>query len=153
MVLFLVDNSVWFCKKGMCIDLGGIVKGYVVDNVIVILQVVGVESVIVIVGGDSCIFGDYWGWFWLLGIYNLCGDGQVFKLLLEDVLIFILGDYEWYFEVDGVWYYYIIDLYKGVFFSELMSVSVLMDKFIDVDVLFMMLFVLGIDKVFKLVNL
>ena len=152
MVLLLADNSVRFRKKGMRIDLGGIAKGYAVDNAIAILQAAGVESAIVTAGGDSRILGDHRGRPWLLGIHNPRGDGQVLKLPLEDVSISTSGDYERYVEADGVQYHHIIDPHKGASPSELMSASVLTDKSIDADALSTTLFVLGTDKALKLAN-
>ena len=152
MVLLPADNSVRFRKKGMRIDLGGIAKGYAVDNAIAILQAAGVESAIVTAGGDSRILGDHRGRPWLLGIHNPRGDGQVLKLPLEDVSISTSGDYERYFEADGVRYHHIIDPHKGASPSELMSASVLTDKSIDADALSTTLFVLGTDKALKLAN-
>ncbi len=45
-------------RKPLCIDLGGIAKGYAVDQAIAILQSFNIEGAIINAGGDMRCFGD-----------------------------------------------------------------------------------------------
>ncbi len=152
LILDPAEHSIRFGKPGMRIDLGGIAKGYAVDNSISILQRAGVKSAIVTAGGDSRILGDHQGRPWMLGIHNPRGEGHVITLPLDNIAVSTSGDYERYFEADGVRYHHIIDPKKGDSPRQLMSASVLADKSIDADALSTTLFVLGTEKALKLAN-
>lgn len=146
------QHTVEYQKPGMRIDLGGIAKGYAVDNAISLLQRAGVNHAIVTAGGDSRILGDHNGRPWMLGIHNPRGEGHVITLPLETVAISTSGDYERYFEADGVRYHHIIDPKKGASASGLMSASVLADYSVDADALSTTLFVLGTEQALRLAN-
>ena len=51
------NNKVWFSKKGLRIDLGGIAKGFAVDQAVNALKRMGVTSGLVNAGGDMRAFG------------------------------------------------------------------------------------------------
>ena len=51
-------STIRFARKGMRIDLGGIAKGFAVDNSIAILSKMGFHQALVTAGGDSRILGD-----------------------------------------------------------------------------------------------
>jgi thiamine biosynthesis lipoprotein len=53
-----MDKNKIILNKQICIDLGGIAKGYAVDEAIKILQEHGISSGIVNAGGDLRCFGD-----------------------------------------------------------------------------------------------
>jgi thiamine biosynthesis lipoprotein len=146
------QGTLSFNQAGMKIDLGGIAKGYAVDNGIHILHSAGVEHAIVTAGGDSRLLGDHRGRPWMLGIRHPRGEQHVITLPLSDSAVSTSGDYERYFEEDGVRYHHIIDPAKGDSARELLSVTILADRSIDADALSTAVFVLGREKGLKLVN-
>lgn len=152
LVLNAADSSVAFEKAGMRIDLGGIAKGYAVDNAVAILQAAGVTHAIVTAGGDSRLIGDHQGRPWMLGIKHPRGEESVITLPLADSAVSTSGDYERYFIEDGVRFHHIIDPAKGDSARELLSVTILADHSIDADALSTTVFVLGPQKGLKLVN-
>lgn len=146
------QSTVQFAQSGMRIDLGGIAKGYAVDNCILLLQKAGVQHAIVTAGGDSRLIGDHRGRPWMLGIRHPRGDQHVISLPLESIAISTSGDYERYFEEDGVRYHHIIDPAKGRSAREVISTTILADRSIEADALSTSVFVLGVAKGLQLVN-
>jgi len=51
-------RTIRYDRAGVRIDLGGIAKGYAVDNCITILKGRGITNAIVTAGGDSRLLGD-----------------------------------------------------------------------------------------------
>jgi len=147
-----IDSSIRFGKPGMRIDLGGIAKGYAVDRAVSQLKAAGVKYAIVTAGGDSRLIGDHRGRPWMLGIKHPRGDEHVITLPLADSAVSTSGDYERFFEEDGVRFHHIIDPADGDSAREMLSVTVLSDKSVDADALSTTLFVLGRIKGLKLVN-
>lgn len=146
------QSTVQFAQSGMRIDVGGIAKGYAVDNCILLLQKAGVQHAIVTAGGDSRLIGDHRGRPWMLGIRHPRGDQHVISLPLESIAISTSGDYERYFEEDGVRYHHIIDPAKGRSAREVISTTILADRSIEADALSTSVFVLGVAKGLQLVN-
>lgn len=146
------QSTVQFAQSGMRIDLGGIAKGYAVDNCILLMQKAGVQHAIVTAGGDSRLIGDHRGRPWMLGIRHPRGDQHVISLPLESIAISTSGDYERYFEEDGVRYHHIIDPAKGRSAREVISTTILADRSIEADALSTSVFVLGVAKGLQLVN-
>ena len=62
------DLTVHFEQPGMMIDLGGIAKGYAVDQGITILAEQGVQYARLSAGGDMRLLGDKRGKPWIVGI-------------------------------------------------------------------------------------
>ncbi|MEW8410093.1 MAG: FAD:protein FMN transferase, partial [Candidatus Thiodiazotropha sp.] len=61
-------GTVFFEKKGVRIDLGGIAKGYAVDRGIELLQRQGIVHALISAGGDSRLLGDHRGRPWHIGV-------------------------------------------------------------------------------------
>ena len=65
--------------------------------------------------GDTRIIGDRFGRPWMVGVRNPDDGGKVaLRLPLEDAAISTSGDYERYFEEDGVRYHHILDPKTGL---------------------------------------
>jgi thiamine biosynthesis lipoprotein len=96
-------HSVRFLADGVRINLGGIAKGYVVERGVEILRRHSVANGLVTAGGDSRLLGDRRGRPWMIGIRDPRVDGEVaISVPLEDEAISTSGDYERFFEEDGV---------------------------------------------------
>jgi len=115
-----------FSQKGVRIDLGGIAKGYSVDRGIEILKARGFTRAYVSAGGDSRIIGDRFGKPWMVGIRDpRKGAGEVItRIPLVDAAISTSGDYERYFEENGVRYHHIIDPRTGHSASKVRSATI-----------------------------
>jgi thiamine biosynthesis lipoprotein len=147
-------QTVQFSQKGVRIDLGGIAKGYSVDCGIDVLKARGFTRAYVSAGGDSRIIGDRFGKPWLVGIRDPTkGPGEVItRIPLVDAAISTSGDYERYFEEDGVRYHHIIDPRTGHSASKVRSATIIGPSAIRTDGLSKTAFVLGPDKAMEIYN-
>jgi thiamine biosynthesis lipoprotein len=153
LVLDPATRSVRFARPGMRIDLGGFAKGHAVDRGAAILRRHGIANAIVTAGGDSHVVGDHRGRPWTIAIRDPRSPDDVVALLpLEDVAISTSGDYERYFEQDGVRCHHVIDPKTGKSPSGVRSVTILADDGLTTEGLSKSVFVLGLDKGMRLIE-
>ncbi|TYQ16512.1 UNVERIFIED_CONTAM: thiamine biosynthesis lipoprotein [Acetivibrio alkalicellulosi] len=145
------ERTVYLEKEGMAIDLGGIAKGYAIDEVKGILKRGGIKHGIIYMGGDISVIGSKPdSTHWRIGIQDprYDNEGTRYFAVVEksDRSIVTSGDYERYMEVDGVRYHHIFHPHTGYpVDSNLMSLTVVAQTSIDADALSTALFVLGVD--------
>ena len=102
-------STIRFLKDGVRINLGGIAKGYVVERGARLLARAGVQNAMVTAGGDTRLLGDRRGRPFMIGIRDPRIDSQVaISVPLENEAISTSGDYERFFDEDGVRYHHII---------------------------------------------
>ena len=153
--IVLDDNAhtVKLNKPGMRLDLGGIAKGYAVDNSIQILQNCGIQHARVSAGGDSRLLGDRKGRPWIIGIrHPRKAQGSVIALPLNDVSVSTSGDYERYFVQDGERYHHILSPRTGKSAKGVWSVTIIGPEATTTDALSTTVFVLGVKKGLELIN-
>lgn len=149
----LEPNRVRFKHPMVSIDFGGIAKGYAVDRGIEILLARGVVQGSVSAGGDSRILGDRAGKPWTVGVQHPRDSNKMAVLLpLVDTAVSTSGDYERYFEQDGVRYHHILDPSTGRSAAGAWSVTVLGEQAVITDGLATSVFVLGPEKGMALIN-
>lgn len=152
-VELLPNRQVKFTHPQVKIDLGGIAKGYTVENSIQLLKKMGIRHALVSAGGDTRLLGDKAGRPWLVAIkHPRAEDKQVAQLPLVDQAISTSGDYERYFIEDGKRYHHILDPKTGQSPTELMSVSVIGPDATQTDALSTTLFVLGLEQGMQLIE-
>lgn len=137
-------RSISFKQPGVRIDLGGIAKGYAVDRGIALLQQHHIDQALITAGGDSRILGDHGGRPWNIGIRAPRDRNSVVAVLpLTNTAISTSGDYERYFEADGIRYHHIISPATGRSASELRSVTIIGPDATSTDALSTSVFVMG----------
>ena len=147
-------QTVKFTQPGVRIDLGGIAKGYAVDLGIQALQRLGITHAYVAAGGDSRIIGDRFGKPWLVGIRDprKGPDSVIARIPLVDAAMSTSGDYERFFDEDGVRYHHIIDPHTGHSASKVRSATVIARTAIRTDGLSKTAFVLGPERAMEIYN-
>lgn len=149
-------HTVRFARAGMRIDLGGIGKGYAVDRSVALLKARGITNAIVTAGGDSRLIGDHRGRQWLVSIAHPDEphnpDKVVTRIPLSDAAISTSGDYERYFDEDGVRYHHIIDPRTGHSASKVRSATIIGPTATETDGLSKTAFVLGPEKALEIIN-
>nr|WP_214000396.1 FAD:protein FMN transferase [Arsukibacterium sp.] len=146
-IQLLADNQVKFARPGVKIDLGGIAKGYAVEQAIGLLADQGIKHALVTAGGDTRLLGDKRGRPWQVAIkHPRKSDDIVAQLPLTNSAISTSGDYERFFIEDGVRYHHILDPKSGQSPSGLMSVTVLGPDATRTDALSTTLFVMGLER-------
>ena len=142
-----------FAHAGMRIDLGGFAKGHAVDNATALLRRHGIGHACVSAGGDSRVLGDRRGRPWTLGIrHPRQATGVVALLPLIDTAVSTSGDYERYFERDGVRHHHIIDPSNGRSPNAIHSVTILAADGLTAEALSKSLFVLGVEAGMALIE-
>jgi thiamine biosynthesis lipoprotein len=142
-----------FAHEGVRIDLGGFAKGHAVDNSVAILRRHGIVNATVAAGGDSHVMGDRGGRAWTIGIRDPRRPGDVVAVLpLEDVAISTSGDYERFFEQDGVRCHHLIDPKTGKSPNGVRSVTILADDGLTTEGLSKCLFVMGLEGGMRLIE-
>jgi thiamine biosynthesis lipoprotein len=153
LVLDRSTRTVRFTRDGVRIDLGGFAKGHAVDNATAILRGCGIRHAFVSAGGDSRVIGDRRGRPWTVGVRHPRRPGEVVALLpLEDVAISTSGDYERYFESDGVRCHHVIDPHTGRSPSSVHSVTILAEDGLTTEGLSKSVFVMGVERGLRLVE-
>jgi thiamine biosynthesis lipoprotein len=146
-------HSVKFARPGMRIDLGGIAKGYAVDRGIDSVKSFGVQHALVTAGGDSRIIGDRFGRPWIVGIRDPDDAHKVVtRIPLIDTAMSTSGDYERFFDLDGVRYHHIIDPHNGRSASKVRSATILGPTALQTDGLSKTAFVLGPEKALEILS-
>ncbi len=146
-------GTVRFARAGMRIDLGGFAKGHAVDNATALLRERGIKHAIVSAGGDSRVIGDRRGRPWTIGVRDPRRPGEMVAMLpLEDVSISTSGDYERYFDADGVRHHHLIDPATGRSPRGVHSVTILAEDGLTTEALSKCVFVLGVEKGLRLIE-
>ena len=146
-------RTIHYARPGVRIDLGGIAKGYAVDNCIAILKDRGIGNAIVTAGGDSRLLGDRHGRPWSVGIRDPRRRGEVVAVLpLADVAISTSGDYERFFEEAGVRYHHIINPKTGKSATGVRSVTVIGPDGVTTEGLTKSVFVKGPKEGMRLIE-
>lgn len=147
------DRTVFFRRQGVRIDLGGIAKGYAVDQGIELLRKRGIAHALISAGGDSRLMGDHQGRPWHIGIQAPRKKNAMAAVLpLSDTAISTSGDYERYFEADGVRYHHIITPKTGRSANDVQSVTILGPNATRTDALSTSIFVLGAEAGMAMVD-
>ena len=145
-------NTIRFLRQGVRIDLGGIGKGHAVDRSIDTLRKLGIEHAMVNAGGDTRLLGDRRGKPWIVGVRDPRNEGKmVTRLPLEDEAISTSGDYERYFEEDGVRYHHILVPGTGQSARGVRSATVIGADATLTDALSTTVFVLGVERGMRLI--
>lgn len=133
---------------GRQIDLGGIAKGYISDQLIGYFSDKGVENALISLGGNIGMIGKY-----RIGIREPFSDSLIAVAELENQSASTSGIYERYIERDGKLYHHVIDPQTGYGVeNDLASVTVIGKNSIDCDALSTVCLLLGSDAAAELID-
>lgn len=140
------DSTVFFDRKGVEIDLGGIGKGYAVDRAVEVLESCRVEAALVN-SGTSTIYAI--GYppgqeAWHIGIRDPSDEERAIAVVgLKDGSLSTSGAPEKVFEIAGKSYSHILDPRTGFPVEGMVSATVVARSGADTDALATSFFVLG----------
>lgn len=142
-----IDGEQITIKPDMKIDLGAITKGYLADELKTLLEDAGYKHFIINAGGNIYASEKPNDEIFAIGVVNPVDSQSSFiTLSVENKSVVTSGDYERYYEVDGVRYNHLINgetLFPSTLYH---SVTIVSDKSIDGDILSTMLFGLEYEE-------
>jgi thiamine biosynthesis lipoprotein len=146
-------STIGLPAEAMRIGIAGIGKGYGVDRAADVLEAHGVRDYIIDGGGDIRVAGENVDRPWVVGIADPRRDGQLYATLeVGGGAIVTSGDYQRYFEKDGVRYHHILDPTTGRPARRSVAVTVVAGTATDADALATGLFVLGPERGIEIVE-
>jgi thiamine biosynthesis lipoprotein len=147
-IKLLNENKIHRNEK-VKLNFGAIAKGYAIDKAIDVLKSFGTQSALVNAGGEIKAIGNDW----TIGVQHPREEKEIIKRIkLNGVSVATSGDYENYFEKDGVRYHHILDPKNGYPSKGLQSVTVIHKENAFADGLATAVLVMGKEKGMKLIE-
>lgn len=148
-------QTVRFAEEGVTLQFGAVAKGYIADEMKSILLEQGVESGLLVLGGNVLTIGSKpSGDAWKVGITDpFSTDQLIAELTVSDLSVVTSGNYERYFEADGVQYHHILDPETGYpSDSGLVSTTIIAASSVTCDALSTATYVLGAEEGMALIE-
>ncbi len=142
---YVFENDSFTVADPLCrIGLGGIAKGYAADSVSAYLKSRGFSDHIVDAGGDMTVFSKTPR---MIGIVHPRRNGEMIDTLFVSAgSVATSGDYEKYFDYEGVRYSHIINPFTGYGISDCAAVTVVSEKAYLSDAFATAVMVMGREK-------
>ena len=127
------------------LDMGAVAKGYALDQLMAMLQGMGIENAIINAGGDLKAMGRHGDRPWRVGIrHPRDKSGILAGIEVKDgESVFTSGDYERFYEYEGRRYHHIIDPRSGYPAKGTQSVTVIHTEAATADAAATALFIAG----------
>ncbi len=149
------ERTVRLLVPNMRLDLGGIAKGYAVDEALACLKQRGIEHALVDGGGDVAVSSpppDRDGWRIALQSLDAANAPAMGYLRGSHLAVATSGDTYNYIEIDGVRYSHIIDPATGLGLTDRIGVTVVARDCMTADALASAVSVLGVERGLALVE-
>ena len=143
---FSIDDAGFIVKKWAesAIAVGGVAKGYGVDRAVAVIRDLGIKSAVVNAGGDLYCLGTNGRRPWRVGVRDPDDPNSVIQVLhVTDAAVATSGDYQQFFEHDGIRYHHILDPSDGRPARGVRSATVIAPTTETADALATAAFVLG----------
>ncbi len=145
----LLDDNQIVKQKKVGLNFGAIAKGYAVDKAIDVLNKAGIHKALVNAGGEIKAIGNDW----VVGVQHPREHNSIIrKIMLNGISVATSGDYENYFEKNGVRYHHILDPKTGYPSKGLQSVTIIHKENTFADGLATAVFVMGKEKGLELIE-
>lgn len=152
----VTGNTVTLADPKAALDLGGIAKGYIADQLKTYLKKEGVSHAIINLGGNVLTIGSQPnGSDYKIGLQKPFDEQNtaITTVSVHDQSVVSSGIYQRYFESDGKLYHHILNPKTGYpYENNLLGVTIISDLSADGDALSTTCFALGLDKGMELIK-
>lgn len=149
-------STVYINDPEMRLDVGGIGKGYAVQRAADYAREMGIERMLISVGGNVAAIGEKpGGELWKIGISDpneASGNTYAAKVNVKDCCIVTSGNYQRYYMVDGVRYCHIVDPDTLMPADHFASVTIITEDSGVADALSTAVFTLPLEEGMAFVN-
>jgi len=151
--IIIEDNTIRFKEEGVKITLGGIAKGYAVDEALEVIKDMGIRYALVDAGGDIGTLGSKpEGELWQVALVNPDDTSQnLATFRVHDKAIATSGNYERYFDLEKE-VHHIINPETGSSATGSISVTIIAKSSTQADTLATAVFVMGAEDGMNLVE-
>ncbi len=145
-----VNHKAFLEKENMEVNLGAVAKGYIADQVKLVLKNKGVKKAIINLGGNVAVLGKHSeNRPFLVGVQDPNSDRGDYVGMVDvvDQSVISSGVYERFFEYNNKRYHHILNPFTG--FPEennLMQVTIISKASIDGDIFSTAIFLLGLEE-------
>lgn len=149
------DGTVRFLDERVQLQFGAIAKGYIADEMKAVLDSFGIESGTLSLGGNVLTLGEKpSGDAWTVGITDPFSPGELYATVrVKGKSVVTSGNYERYFEENGVRYHHIFDPETGFpADAGLVSTTIIADSSLLCDALSTATYVLGAEEGMALIE-
>ncbi|MBA3046185.1 MAG: FAD:protein FMN transferase [Candidatus Thermoplasmatota archaeon] len=141
--IVISPSRIYFTMLGMKITLGGIAKGYAVDEALVVLEEMGFDNGLINAGGDISTLGSKPSSSWIVAMENPEDTTQfIAKFGVEDKAVATSGNYVRFYN-ESAKIGHIMDPRTGFSSNMCWSVTIITDNCTHADALATAVFVLG----------
>lgn len=150
----ITDHSLFLKKPGMQVDLGGIAKGFAVDEAMKVLKSFHITDAMVNAGGDfSAIASSLTAGKRKVWIRHPRKSNAFFGWFpMDSGCVATSGDYQQFFIINGVRYHHILDPKTGWPARKCVSVTIVAPTTMEADALATGIFVLGPEAGIKVIE-
>lgn len=149
-------TTVTLADPDAMLDLGGIAKGFITDDLVSMLREAGCKSAMLSLGGNVYVLGEsFRGDDWNVGVQdpNGAANDVIASIPARNKSLVTSGLYERSFTVEDMLYHHILDPRTGYpAKTDLASASIVSDSSTDGDAYSTTLFLMGHDKAMDLLN-
>ena len=151
--IVVTENKISFQKAGVKITLGGIAKGYAVDEALKVIKKTGIRYALIDAGGDISTLGSKpEGELWQVALVNPDDTSQSLATFrVSDKSIATSGNYERYFDPEKE-VHHILNPKTGYSASGCISVTIIAKSCTQADALATGVFVMGAEDGMELVE-
>lgn len=149
-IKFPQKNTVRLMKPGMQLDLGGIGKGFTADEVLKVLEINGITSALIDMGGDISVSNPppnrgYWNL--VFSYFDKYGKEISQEIRMKNQSVATSGDLFQSIEVDGIKHSHIVDPKTGKALTNSIQVTVIAENGAKADAYASAFSVLGFEGV------
>ena len=149
----VLEGNKFLKKSDVKLDLGAIAKGYVTEEVGNYLESKKIDKYLINAGGNVKVGKSYKDGKYVIGIENPNDTNKMYKKInVENKSVVTSGDYQRYYEVNGIRYNHIINPKTRFPANNVKSVTVICDNSKDADMYSTYLFLLPLEEALNYVN-